>query len=1149
MEHIDRPTTLYRDTAATLFAELSTAVNADNDDSPEVANDRRYATLRRVLTEAAEQQTADVPLVFVGLLARIDYLVRSRGMDAGLAVSIGRTRHALFSPRSNLRRLSTAQQAQAWPHHLEAVCRFVSALFSCAEVPAELVALFPLQKTCHQWSRADMHRLRVVVSEWNDDIIVARMADSSLEVSICYGPANEFLTQNGEQDWSYLGTLLRVGQQLNIINVRTRDNRLLPELIVVEPDCLIDVSTITSCMETYTEDAVVNMLNRLKPQQNSSATLLGNLAGQFLDETIHGEQLSYADSLTTFFSHNALGIATCDELSDREQSQQFHAAARRQQQLIGRLMGHDLPSAVAEFSRQQSLLEPSFFCETLGLQGRMDLLQPGLNLIVEQKSGKGQWVPMGAAGYSQEVPVQREPHYAQLLLYRAMLQYGLGLPARGLTNLFLLYSRYQRGLLRLGASPTLLHRAMRLRNALACQERRLTEDGWEQLLHLSPEALNTKGTSGPLWQQYIRPQLTQLLSPIQTATRLEQLYALRMLRFVTTEQLLARVGTGSQHPGAAGKWLLSLEEKRAAGDILCDMTINHLHQQGRNVTEVELKTMDSTVAALNDKADTTATTNFRRGDVVVMYSYAAGSQPDVCAQMVMRGTIACIDSRMLAIRLRNAQTDPQVFSVPDDYRWAVEHDLYESTQGSLYRGIQAMLTAPESRRQLLLVQRRPHIDTSIGLQGDYGTFNELVLRAKQSREAFLVIGPPGTGKTSFALMNILREELLEADNSVLLLAFTNRAVDEICSKLDEAAIDYLRLGSDLAAAETCRPHLLEQRVGNLGSVAQVRKMLCNIRVVCSTTASMCGSGLDLLRLRRFSLAIIDEASQLLEPHLLPLLSQSAIGRFVLIGDHKQLPAVVQQTVAQSRVSEAELRAIGLTDCRRSLFERWLTEWQHDARHVYMLKRQGRMHQDIAHFPSQYFYDGLLDVATARQKMPSRQPRLQFINVQPPASSPSDRVNMAEAKVAAHVVVQTWLHYGTDFNADSTVGVIVPYRSQISVVRQAIATAVAALPVEQATSVSRLVLSNITIDTVERFQGSQRDTIVYCFTIQQRHQLSFLTSSVFEEDGQVIDRKLNVAMTRARERLVMTGHAALLQENLTFARLIEYIKEHGFYTDA
>ena len=289
-----------------------------------------------------------------------------------------------------------------------------------------------------------------------------------------------------------------------------------------------------------------------------------------------------------------------------------------------------------------------------------------------------------------------------------------------------------------------------------------------------------------------------------------------------------------------------------------------------------------------------------------------------------------------------------------------------------------MLTAPESRRQLLLVQRRPHIDTSIGLQGDYGTFNELVLRAKQSREAFLVIGPPGTGKTSFALMNILREELLEADNSVLLLAFTNRAVDEICGKLDEAAIDYLRLGSDLAAAETCRPHLLEQRVGNLDSVAQVRKMLCSIRVVCSTTASICGSGLDLLRLRRFSLAIIDEASQLLEPHLLPLLSQSAIGRFVLIGDHKQLPAVVQQTVAQSRVSEAELRAIGLTDCRRSLFERWLTEWQHDARHVYMLKRQGRMHQDIAHFPSQYFYDGLLDVATARQKMPSRQPRLQLM---------------------------------------------------------------------------------------------------------------------------------------------------------------------------
>ena len=148
----------------------------------------------------------------------------------------------------------------------------------------------------------------------------------------------------------------------------------------------------------------------------------------------------------------------------------------------------------------------------------------------------------------------------------------------------------------------------------------------------------------------------------------------------------------------------------------------------------------------------------------------------------------------------------------------------------------------------------------------------------------------------------------------------------------------------------------------------------------------------------------------------------------------------------------------------------------------------------------------------------------FIDVRPTPADPSPVEG--EARLAARLVVDTWRRYGSDFDEGQTVGVIVPYRNQISAVRKWLPDA----------------LSNVTIDTVERFQGSQRDVIVYCFSVSQRHQLQFLTSTVFEEDGQVIDRKLNVALTRAREHLYILGNVPLLQENLTFSRLVDWMAE-------
>lgn len=92
------------------------------------------------------------------------------------------------------------------------------------------------------------------------------------------------------------------------------------------------------------------------------------------------------------------------------------------------------------------------------------------------------------------------------------------------------------------------------------------------------------------------------------------------------------------------------------------------------------------------------------------------------------------------------------------------------------------------------------------------------------------------------------------------------------------------------------------------------------------------------------------------------------------------------------------------------------------------------------------------------------------------------------------------------------------------------------------------LDGIMIDTVERFQGSQRDIIIYGFTLLHARQLDFLTGGTFEEDGHTIDRKLNVALTRAREQLVLVGNPDILQSNNLFRRLINYTKVRSAYVD-
>lgn len=291
---------------------------------------------------------------------------------------------------------------------------------------------------------------------------------------------------------------------------------------------------------------------------------------------------------------------------------------------------------------------------------------------------------------------------------------------------------------------------------------------------------------------------------------------------------------------------------------------------------------------------------------------------------------------------------------------------------------------------------------------------------------------------------------------------------------------------------------------------------------------------ELFKLKCFDVAIVDEATQILEPQLLGILSarrdsgEDAVGRFILIGDHKQLPAVVMQNSQQSEIYDEELLAIGLRNLQDSLFQRLYRTSLSTPRSYDMLCRQGRMHPEVANFVNHTFYNGkLISVGLPHQLEESKSPRLIFYPSQAEPFGTSAKVNRSEARIAAQIAFRIYEQHKENFNVSRSLGIITPYRSQIALIKKEIETL--GIP----------SLCQILVDTVERFQGSERDIIIYSFCVNHPYQLKFL-SNLTEEEGVLVDRKLNVALTRARKRMFITGVPELLKLNPLYESLLKLI---------
>ncbi len=1121
-----------------IFAEIRSVMQPGTDSVT------RYQVLDDLLLRSLKDRTRHVPADFTHAAARLHLLCKQ-------------TRHPSFPLEIFRARAELAQKGALRPsaedeaYDLKAICEGLAAFYH-AHIPDDVRRLLP-----RHWRSTPIpdgktpqtRRIRMTVDRWDGRFVYGKDNAHPAERPLKVEYASE-----ADRTFAGLREQLYEGAQLNLLSVRTiraestaeRDDPciLRPEMLVLDPDFLIDITALCACIKPYGQSAYTYLLNKFMPPERSAAIQLGNAANQFLDDCVneHGgeatEEELYRRSMRNSFRLSPLVWSTLPGI-DRG----FFDRCEEQFRHIRQTVREGFSSAGIDIRKTEVELEPSFVSEALGLQGRMDLLTRNADKLVELKSGK-----------AEEYPYRRpkEEHLLQIALYKEILYYNMG-RERGQVQSYLFYSRYP-ALYAADVPRSRIRGAMALRNAILHVERRLWNGDSRVLIgELTEERLNADGRRDGFYVRYLRPRLTKALAPLHAMKGVEADYFHRFLTFIAREQFRAKVG--DDRPGSPGgfaeTWRGDTSAKMRDGNILAGLKLHPVADEAGAIVRINLELPEQ---------DEDFLPNFRQGDMVMLYE-RNHEEDKVTNKQFFRCTIEEISPGHVVLKLSHKQRNAAVFRTGSLY--AVEPGHVDSAFRQACSGLSSLLVAPPERKELLLGMRRPGTDSSVRLNRHY--LNEeidgIVLKAKQAKDYFLLVGPPGTGKTSVALKSMVEEFLSDSPRKTLLLmAYTNRAVDEICHALSSIVPvpEYVRIGQEPACTPEFRPRLMENVIGGASSRKEIRGRLAPVRVFAGTISSLCNCA-ELFSLKAMDVAIVDEASQVLEPQLLPLLCATAaadgngpaapaIRKFILIGDHKQLPAVVSQPREMSRVTEASLQAIGLTDCRNSLFERLhrLNGLQGTEGIVATLRRQGRMHPAVSEFVNRKYYKGELDAvplphqqgALAFSVLPDDDEwtafvagtRVAFVSVRADGTGHGMKSNGREAEAAARLVHTLCLlcrRSAVPFIPEKQVGIIVPFRAQIAMIRKALS--------------ERHVpgAADITIDTVERYQGSQRDVIIFSTTVSRPHQIPALSDPVMT-DGREIDRKLNVALTRARKQFFMTGDETLLRTCAAYQEFLDFL---------
>ncbi|MBP1541136.1 MAG: AAA family ATPase [Prevotella sp.] len=554
-----------------------------------------------------------------------------------------------------------------------------------------------------------------------------------------------------------------------------------------------------------------------------------------------------------------------------------------------------------------------------------------------------------------------------------------------------------------------------------------------------------------------------------------------------------------------------------------DTDIEHNFEFGRPVQFFRWEAEDSKISGIPGKAGATATVSYVDGDRMVVIV------PDGTSIVELQNTEG------LGVQLSFDETS---------YRLMME---------ALDRTIRAKGRLAYLR-DLFYSRQKPETFVFQPMHFPYlnATQEQAVNEVLRAKDVAIVHGPPGTGKTT-TLVEAIRETLMR-ESQVLVCAQSNMAVDWISEKLVDRGINVLRIGNPTRvndkmlsftyerrfeghpdypqlwalrkAIRELRSHRrrgddkYHQRLESLKSRATELEIRINselfgeARVIAST---LVGSANRLLDGQKFGTLFIDEAAQALEAAC--WIPMRRVGRVVLAGDHCQLPPTVK--------SIAALKA-GLG---KTLMER-IVEMHPEA--VTLLKMQYRMNDDIMRFSSNYFYDGQVESApeVKYRSILDLDVPMEWVSLEGQDDTDHHetfvgesfgRINKAEAEQTLDTLQHYFERIGKQRLLDERidVGIISPYRAQVQLLRHMLTKREYFKPFRRF----------ITVNTVDGFQGQERDVIVVSLVrSNDEGQIGFLRDL----------RRMNVAITRARMKLIILGDKKTMAHHPFYRQLLEYI---------
>ena len=451
-------------------------------------------------------------------------------------------------------------------------------------------------------------------------------------------------------------------------------------------------------------------------------------------------------------------------------------------------------------------------------------------------------------------------------------------------------------------------------------------------------------------------------------------------------------------------------------------------------------------------------------------------------------------------------------------------------------------------REVLLGQRPPSFRTLPQLSFPWlnRSQQDAIQRVVEAQEVAIVHGPPGTGKTTTLVEAII--ETLQRETQVLVCAPSNAAVDWISEQLMRRGIHVLRVGNPLRMSDEMLDCSYERRYAahpDYHELWSIRKMLrgenkvdgaerrhrlqqreteLEIKINADlfeqarvVSCTLIGSAYRIMERRRFSTLFIDEAAQALEPACWAAALRA--DRVVMSGDHQQLPPTVKSLAAAKG---------GLAD---TMMQKVVALW---PRAVSLLTVQYRMNEEIMAFPSRWFYHGRLQAApeAAQRLVSPLDTPLMWLDTSA-ISNTEFRIsngsisNADEARLVIHTL-RDYIEMVSPQKIESErvdFGIITPYRGQARLIRRLL----------KMQHYFRKLKRHITVGTVDGFQGQERDVIV----------ISLVRDNAEGSIGFLRDlRRMNVAMTRARMKLIIVGNADTLGRHRFYRALIEHVKEHG-----